>query len=209
MFRKIGMLAAALLASAVLLAAAPGAAAADPGGFLYTARQGDTLWQLSQRFGTSLWALRQANNIWDDTLYPGTVLWVPTDGGAGPGAGYSRAVTSDDLYLLARMIHAEARGEPYAGQVAVGAVILNRVYSGIFPDTIAGVIFQPWQFEPVMNGQFWLEPSATAIRAAKDALAGWDPTGGALYFFNPAKSRSSFLWSRPLLAVIGNHYFFG
>ena len=113
-----------------------------------------------------------------------------------------------DLRLLAQMIEAEASGEPYIGKVAVGAVILNRVESPLFPDTVEDVIFQPWQFEPVLNGWFWREPSAESWRAAREAARGVDPTGGALYFWNPAKSGyQPHLESRPPAGWIGNHRF--
>ncbi|EKP94399.1 cell wall hydrolase [Thermaerobacter subterraneus] len=117
-------------------------------------------------------------------------------------------LTPRELRLLAQMIEAEAGAEPYEGKVAVGAVILNRVRSPLFPDTVEEVIFQPWQFEPVLNGWFWREPSAASWRAARDAARGLDPTGGALYFWNPAKSGyQPHLESRPSAGWIGNHRF--
>ncbi len=120
----------------------------------------------------------------------------------------SRAVSNrDDLYILAQLISGEARGEPYTGQVAVGAVVMNRVKHPSFPNTIAGVIFQPEAFTAVADGQMFLPPSSTAIRAAEDALNGWDPTWGAIYYYNPAKATSSWMWSRPVHLVIGKHRF--
>ncbi|ADU50547.1 cell wall hydrolase SleB [Thermaerobacter marianensis DSM 12885] len=113
-----------------------------------------------------------------------------------------------EMRLLAQMIEAEAAAEPYAGKVAVGAVILNRVRSPLFPDTVEEVIFEPWQFEPILNGWFWQEPGAASWRAARDAARGVDPTGGALYFWNPAKSGyQPHLESRPSAGWIGNHRF--
>ena len=114
---------------------------------------------------------------------------------------------SDDLYILAAAIHAEARGEPYEGQVAVGAVILNRVESPQFPDTIAGVVYQRGAFDAVTDGQINLVPNETAINAAVDALNGWDPTGGALYYWNPATATSRWIWSVPITTQIGSHVF--
>ena len=109
---------------------------------------------------------------------------------------------------LARIIHAEAESEPYAGKVAVGAVILNRLEDPRFPDDLNGVLFSPWEFEPVMNNRFWqITPSAEAYAAAEEALAGWDPTGGALYFYNPVTSTSPWIFSRPVVTQIGNHVF--
>ena len=114
---------------------------------------------------------------------------------------------SGDVYLLAKCIHAEARGEPYTGQVAIGAVILNRVASSKFPNTISGVIYQPYAFTAVSDGQINLEPNQSAYNAARDALNGWDPTYGALYYYNPKTATSSWIWSRTVLVTIGNHKF--
>lgn len=114
---------------------------------------------------------------------------------------------SKDLYLLACAIHGEARGEPYAGQVAVGAVILNRTRDPRFPRTVAGVIYQPGAFTAVSDGQINLAPGDTALKAAQDALNGWDPSSGALYYYNPAKTTNKWIWSRPVIKVIGKHYF--
>ena len=115
--------------------------------------------------------------------------------------------TNDDLYLLAKMISAEARGEPYVGQVAVGAVILNRVKHPSFPNTIAGVLYQPGAFTALVDGQFSLEPEESAKRAAVDAMNGWDPSGGAIYYYNPEKSTSEWIFTRETIAVIGSHVF--
>ena len=115
--------------------------------------------------------------------------------------------SSQDVYLLAKCIHAEARGEPYVGQVAVGAVVLNRVRSSSFPNTIAGVIYQPYAFTAVIDGQMNLEPNETAYNAARDAMNGWDPTNGCIYYYNPATATSSWIWSRPVMITIGKHNF--
>ena len=115
--------------------------------------------------------------------------------------------SSNDLYLLAKCIHAEARGEPYVGQVAIGAVILNRVASSKFPNTIYGVIYQPYAFTCVNDGQINLEPNQSAYNAARDALNGWDPTYGALYYYNPNTATSSWIWSRTIVTTIGKHNF--
>ena len=113
----------------------------------------------------------------------------------------------EDLYLLASIIHGEARGEPYEGQVAVGAVVLNRVASPDFPNTIAEVIFQPGAFDAVEDQQFDLTPNETALNAARDALNGWDPTNGALYYWNPVTATSRWIWSVPITTTIGRHVF--
>ncbi|HHY81792.1 MAG TPA: spore cortex-lytic enzyme [Clostridiales bacterium] len=131
-----------------------------------------------------------------------------TQTAAAPSAsGVSAGANSNDVYLLARAVHAEARGEPYIGKVAVAAVILNRVKHPDFPNTIAGVIYQPLAFTAVADGQINLAPDEESIRAARDALNGWDPTYGAIYYYNPAKTTSKWIWSRPVHIVIGNHRF--
>ncbi|HAF66230.1 MAG: cell wall hydrolase [Bacillota bacterium] len=120
---------------------------------------------------------------------------------------WDTSYTHDELMLMARVIYGEAAGEPYIGKVAVGAVVLNRVRSPLFPDTIAEVIYEPWQFSCVGNWMFNSYPDQDSIRAAKDALAGWDPTGGALYYFNYHIVTNSWLWSKPVARIIGNHLF--
>lgn len=117
--------------------------------------------------------------------------------------------TTSDVQLLARAINGEARGEPYEGQVAVGAVILNRVKAPNFPNTISGVIYQPGAFTAVSDGQInvALEDESTVVKAARDALNGWDPTGGAIYYFNPNTATNKWIWSRPHIKTIGKHRF--
>ncbi len=117
--------------------------------------------------------------------------------------GYSNA----DVYLLARTIYAEGRGEPYTGQVAIGAVVLNRVRHPSFPNTISGVVYQKHAFTAVSDGQINLTPDDKAMKAAKDAINGWDPTGGAIYYYNPAVATSAWIFDRQTVTVIGRHVF--
>lgn len=123
--------------------------------------------------------------------------------GSNPNNGY----TNSDNYLLAKCVYAEARGEPYIGQVAVAAVVLNRVKSSQFPNTISGVIYQPYAFTCVADGQINLSPNQSAINAVKDAMSGWDPTNGCIYYFNPVTATSKWIWSRPVVMTIGKHKF--
>lgn len=125
----------------------------------------------------------------------------------GSGNKNTSSYTNSDLYLLAKCIYAEARGESYTGQVAVGAVILNRVRSSAFPNTVAGVIYQRHAFTAVSDGQINLEPDKTAMNAASDALNGWDPTYGCLYYYNPAVATSSWIFGRKTVTTIGKHVF--
>ncbi len=125
-------------------------------------------------------------------------------GGGGDTAGLSR---NDDIYLVARAIHGEARGEQYIGKVAVAAVILNRVEHPSFPNTIASVIYQPGAFTAVSDGQINLQPDNESLKAARDAINGWDPTYGCRYYWNPATATSKWIWSREVVIKIGKHWF--
>ena len=126
--------------------------------------------------------------------------------GANTSSGTS-GYTSSDVYLLAKTIYAEGRGEPYVGQVAIGAVIMNRIRSASFPNTISGVVYQKGAFTAVDDGQINLTPNETAMKAARDAMNGWDPTGGALYYYNPAVATSAWIFDRQTVTVIGKHVF--
>ena len=126
---------------------------------------------------------------------------------SGSSSSGSSSNNSSNLNLLARVIYGEARGEPYTGQVAVGAVIMNRVKSSKFPNTIAGVIYQSGAFDAVSDGQINLNPDSTSKKAAQDALNGWDPSYGAIYYFNPSTATNKWIWSRPMTVTIGKHRF--
>ena len=125
---------------------------------------------------------------------------------SGNNSGSSSS-NSNDLNLLARVIYGESRGEPYNGQVAVAAVVLNRVKSSSFPNTISGVVYQKGAFDAVKDGQINLTPNETAKKAARDALNGWDPSYGAIYYFNPKTATNKWIWSRPMTVTIGRHRF--
>ena len=128
-------------------------------------------------------------------------------GGNSGNSGGSGGASSSQVDLLARLISAEARGEPYSGQVAVGAVVLNRIKHPSFPNTLSGVIYPSGAFTCITDGQFNQPVAESAYRAARDALNGVDPSGGAIYYFNPSTATSSWIWSRPLITVIGKHRF--
>lgn len=133
-------------------------------------------------------------------------LTLSGSGGSSSSGGSSNA--SGNLYLLARLVYGEARGEPYKGQVAVAAVVLNRMESSKFPNSMSGVIYQSGAFSVVDDGQINLSPDETAIKAARDAMNGWDPTNGCLYYYNPKKTTNKWMLSKPILMTIGNHAFF-
>ncbi len=142
----------------------------------------------------------------DGICGPATLAKIGLPTGSTTSSSSSSTYQSN-VDLLARIINGEARGEPYTGQVAVGAVVLNRVRSPAFPNTIAGVIYQDGAFTAVTDGQINANMESSCYSAARDALNGWDPTGGAVYYYNPATATSSWIWSRPVLTQIGNHVF--
>ena len=144
---------------------------------------------------------------------------LTADGIAGPATLKAMGITSSsstssstssynsNLNLLARVIYGESRGEPYTGQVAVGAVVMNRIKSSSFPNTLSGVVYQSGAFDAVKDGQVNLTPNSTAIKAAQDAMNGWDPSYGAIYYFNPSTATNKWIWSRPMTVTIGKHRF--
>ncbi len=154
-------------------------------------------------------------------LWEATKNWRPTAPTGGGGKGRTTSVggaanltpssnlgfSAQDINLMANAVHGEARGEPYIGQVAVAAVILNRIQSASFPNSVSGVIFQPGAFTAVADGQIWLTPNESSKKAVKDAINGWDPTGGCLYYFNPVTATSKWIWTRPQVKQIGKHIF--
>lgn len=131
----------------------------------------------------------------------------PSSPAPQPAASTPNGFSQNDIQLMANAVYGESRGEPYTGQVAVAAVILNRLDSATFPNTISGVIFEPRAFTAVADGQIWLTPNETARKAVLDAINGWDPTGNALYYFNPDTATSAWIWSRPQIKKIGKHIF--
>lgn len=149
-------------------------------------------------------------------LWNATKAWKPSSGFYNTTKVTAKSVvpttnrlglSQSDISLMANAVHGEARGEPYVGQVAVAAVILNRVKNSNFPKTPSGVIFQPGAFTAVSDGQIYLTPNATSKRAVLDAINGWDPTGGCIYYFNPATATNKWIWGRPQIKTIGKHIF--
>lgn len=177
-------------------------AAAD---WTYTVRRGDSLYKIARRTGVSVAALRRRNGIWTNLLRIRQRIIIPTVRSTAAKRRPTRY--SGDINLLAKIIHAEAGAEPYVGKVAVGGVVLNRVQNSKFPQTIAGVVYQPHAFESVSNGIINRPASRESMKAARDALNGWDPSGGAMYFFNPAKTRNRWIWARRIINRYGKHVF--
>lgn len=185
----------------------------------YIVQPGDNLYRIALKYDLSYQEIMSANNLKDTDIYPGMPLFIPGSGGGIParqpgllanrGLNFTRP-SPDEVDLLARLITAEADGEPYEGKVAVGAVVLNRIDSPSFPKSIKDVIYQTgngvFQFEPVENGWINKPASEEAKLAAREALGGSDPTNGALYFF-ATKAKSTWLWERPVSKMIGNTIF--
>jgi len=209
-----------LCALVLALTGARGAAAA-----VYWGSRGEQVRRVQQKLKQWGYYDGETDGVFGQDTYDAVVYFqrkngLPADGVAGKrtlaamgiadsGGAVSPAASShaSDVELLARLIHGEARGEPYVGMVAVGAVVLNRVKSSSFPGTIAGVIYQAGAFDAVADGQINLTPNEQSRRAARDALNGWDPTGGCLYYYNPATATSSWIWSREVRLNIGDHSF--
>jgi len=173
----------------------------------HTVKPGESLYLISKQYRTSITALKNENGLTRNTIYPGQVLRIPAAAAATPSRNAAATISKSDIEWLARAVYGEARGEPFTGQVAVAAVILNRVESSQFPDTVKEVIFEPLAFTAVADGQIYLAPNASAYSAARAALNGLDPTGGALYYWNPARATNKWIWSRPIVKRIGNHVF--
>lgn len=184
---------------------------------IHTVKRGDTLYGLSRKYGTRVDAIKRASNLASAVIRPGMKLVIPETGYMSekpevkPVFGGNLSVTKEDIYLLAKLIHAEARGESLAGQIAVGAVIMNRLTSGDFPASIRDIVFQKtkgvYQFTPVQDGQINLEPDRNAFLAAERAIKGDDPTEGALFFYNPETSSDQWIKTLGVKKVIGNHVF--
>lgn len=193
-----------VLALGAAFSAAPAPASAH---VYYTVRNGDTLYDISRQYGVSVGVLSAANCLRGDLIVPNQVLVIPEH-----VLRYTRGnICQEELALLARIIHAEARGESFAGQVAVGAVVMNRLASPDFPKDLRSVIFQRnanvFQFSPVGDGSIALTPDEQAFRAARQALRGIDPTQGALFFYNPKLADDTWIRTLPVITTIGNHVF--
>lgn len=212
MKRKVTVGLAATLALCLCCCAARGA--------VYWGSRGDEVRQVQERLIQWGYLSGTADGIFGKDTYDGVVLFqkrngLKADGVVGPAtkaalglSGTAQASSGNsEVYLLARLVHGEARGEPYVGKVAVAAVVLNRVRSASFPNTISGVIYQAGAFDCVADGQINLTPDSDSIRAARDAMNGWDPSGGCLYYYNPSTATNSWIWTREVRLVIGRHNF--
>lgn len=173
----------------------------------YTVKSGDTLYLIAQKYGLSVYSVRAANNQWNDSIYAGQVLNLPVNNQNKQTSSSTVTYNSGDLDLLARLITAEADGEPYKAKVGVGAVVMNRVKDQRFPNSIGGVIYQKdsnyYQFTPVENGWINRPASKDAKNAAYDAIHGSDPTNGALYYFDDSTT-NKWIWSKPIACRIDN-----
>lgn len=181
-------------------------------------KTGESLYLIAKQYGCSVNAIKTANGLKTATILPGTVLKIPADGTSIASAnstavvttsrgGYYRSYTQSEWDMLAQVVYGEARGESYTGQVAVAAVVLNRMEDEAFPDTMYEVVFQKNAFTCVNDGQYYLTPNRSAYQAALDAMHGDDPTNGCLYYWNPATATSKWIWTRSIETRIGNHVF--
>ena len=175
--------------------------------FDYQVEGNDNIHTIAGKFDLSPWEIRYFNNLENDILNQGENLEIPLSV-SNEEINFPKSISEKEMEYLRRTIFSESRGEPFIGQVAVAAVVLNRVRSPLFPDTIERVVFQSGQFEAVDDGQIWLTPRDPNLRqTVLDAINGWDPSGGALYYFNPDTATSAWIWSRPQIKKIGRHIF--
>ena len=179
------------------------------GGAYHTVAAGETLSHLANRYQLSVSAIKNANGLKSDVIHIGQRLWIPltqvTSRSSRQGAPF--AATSAEIELMAKAVYGEARGESALGQTAVAAVIINRVRSPEFPNTISEVIYEPWAFTCVNDGQINLTPNTQAYMAVREALSGFDPTYGSTYYWNPKTATSPWIWSRAVVTQIGQHLF--
>ena len=219
--RLLAALLALLFAAACLLAALPAAPQSPARQTLSRlGSSGDEVRQIQKKLKTLGYYTGAVDGIYGGKTQAAVKAFqkscgIAADGIAGPttllylglGASSGSGISSSDAYLLAKLIAAEARGESYTGQVAVGAVVLNRVAHASFPDSIAGVIYQKGAFSCVTDANWNVAPNATSQKAARDAMNGWDPSGGAIYYYNPRTATNQWIRSRPVICTIGNHVF--
>ncbi len=175
-------------------------------GYTYYVKPGDSLYKIAEQYNSTIQDIKNLNNLYSYHLYVGQKLRINMDV-VKEGYGKRLSINDQEMVLMARAVYSEARGEPHNGQVAIAAVIINRVLHPLFPNTIRGVIFQPWQFTAVHDGQFWLQPNQSSYNAAKAALDGWDPSGGAIYYYNPITATSRWVFYRQVIIKIGRHFF--
>ncbi|MFP4016724.1 MAG: LysM peptidoglycan-binding domain-containing protein [Halanaerobiales bacterium] len=174
--------------------------------YTYSVKSGDSLHKIALKYNSSIQEIKNLNNLYSNYIYIGQKLRIPVNV-IKEGYGKRININDEEMELMARAVYSEARGEPYRGQVAIAAVVINRILHPLFPNSVSGVIFQPWQFTAVHDGQFWLEPNQLSYQAARAALDGWDPTGGAIYYYNPVTATSRWVFYRQVIIKIGQHYF--
>lgn len=191
----------------------PGQVLNIPSTKTHTVRSGDTMFLIAQRNGIPLQTLLAANpSISPANIYPGQSINIPATRAPLPSRGGRHNFSQQEIDLFARLVHSEAAGEPHVGQVAVAASVLNRLRSSIYPNTLRGVIYQvvggSYQYSPVLDGRINISADRTAYQAVSDAIGGWDPSGGALGFYNPRKTSNQWVRQQTVTTVIGNHIFF-
>lgn len=178
----------------------------------YRVQSGDSLYLIAKKYGVTVDALKKANGLSSSYLWVGQTLKIPAASSVAVTANSRFNLNQSDIDLLARLVRAESEGEPYTGQVAVAATILNRLKDPRYPNTVPGIVYQidngRYQYSPVLDGRINLPPTSSTYKAVQAALSGWDPSNGANGFYNPAGTNSQWVRSHPVTARIGNHVFF-